>query len=104
MMSSRLLHAGTSTQGFARRSINRGFERLRSAYARVLDATLAHARPSSTPSGSCSPLLAVPMYMLSPKELAPTEDQGVVFGVVDVPANATLEQLTPYTDAGRTRC
>ena len=44
-------------------------------------------------------LLIVPMYMFSPTELAPNEDQGVVFGAIDVPANATLEQLTPYTEA-----
>ena len=43
-------------------------------------------------------LLVVPMYMFSPAELAPNEDQGVVFGALDVPANATLEQLTPYTE------
>ena len=30
-------------------------------------------------------LLIVPMYMFSPKELAPNEDQGVVFGAIDVP-------------------
>ena len=42
-------------------------------------------------------LWIVPMYLLSPKELAPNEDQGVVFGAIDVPANATLEQITPYT-------
>ena len=39
--------------------------------------------------------------MFSPKELAPNEDQGVVFGAIDVPANATLEQVTPYTEAGQ---
>jgi multidrug efflux pump len=38
------------------------------------------------------------MYLLSPKELAPNEDQGVVFSVLDVPANATLEQLVPYSE------
>jgi len=36
--------------------------------------------------------------MFSGKELAPTEDQGVVFGKVDVPANATMEQVTPFTE------
>ena len=28
-------------------------------------------------------LLTIPMFMMSPKELAPTEDQGVIFGIVD---------------------
>jgi multidrug efflux pump len=31
---------------------------------------------------------------MSPKELAPTEDQGVVFGIVDAAANATLDQTS----------
>jgi multidrug efflux pump len=35
--------------------------------------------------------------LLSPKELAPNEDQGAVFGALDVPANATIERLVPYT-------
>ena len=38
------------------------------------------------------------MYLFSAKELAPTEDQGVVFGKVDTPANATMEQVTPFTE------
>jgi multidrug efflux pump len=41
-------------------------------------------------------LLVVPLYLFSPQELAPNEDQGVVFGALDVPANATLEQLDPF--------
>jgi len=36
--------------------------------------------------------------MFSPKELAPNEDQGVVFGALDVPANATIEQIQHYAD------
>ena len=71
---------------------------LRDALRRaLLGGTLRTGRPS-TRCGSCSRSLVVPMYMFSPKELAPNEDQGVVFGAIDVPANATLEQLTPYTE------
>ncbi len=43
-------------------------------------------------------LLVVPLYMFSPTELAPNEDQGIVFGAIDVPPNATLEQIVPYTE------
>ena len=39
----------------------------------------------------------IPMYMFSPKELAPNEDQGVTFTAIDAPANATLEQVSTYT-------
>lgn len=41
-------------------------------------------------------LLTVPLYMMSPKELAPTEDQGVIFGIVDSSANATIDQSSFY--------
>jgi multidrug efflux pump len=44
-------------------------------------------------------LLAVAMFAQAPRELAPTEDQGVIFGIVDTPANSTLDQLMPYTQA-----
>jgi multidrug efflux pump len=37
--------------------------------------------------------------MMSPRELAPTEDQGVIFGIVDAAANATLDQTSRYTTA-----
>ena len=33
---------------------------------------------------------------MSPKELAPTEDQGVIFGILDAAANATLDQTSIY--------
>jgi len=41
-------------------------------------------------------LLCFPLYNMSPKELAPVEDQGVIFGIVDSQANATMEQSSHY--------
>ena len=43
-------------------------------------------------------ILVVPLYMFSPQELAPTEDQGGVFTSLDVPANASLDQLLACVD------
>jgi multidrug efflux pump len=37
------------------------------------------------------------MFAQAPRELAPTEDQGVIFGVVNTPANSTLDQVTVST-------
>ena len=34
----------------------------------------------------------MPLYLFSQKELAPVEDQGVVFGIVQASANSTLDQ------------
>jgi multidrug efflux pump len=77
--------------------VDRTFERIKTRYSRMLATTLAN-RPAVYAVWGVLSLLVVPMYMFSAKELAPTEDQGVVFGTVDVPANATMEQLTPFTE------
>jgi multidrug efflux pump len=44
-------------------------------------------------------LLAVPLFTMSAKELAPTEDQGVIFGIIESAANSTLDQNSLYTAA-----
>ena len=59
--------------------INHGFDRLRKLYARVLDSTL-NARPAVYVIWIGLSLLTVPMLMMAPKELAPTEDQGIIAG------------------------
>jgi multidrug efflux pump len=41
--------------------------------------------------------LIVPFYMFSQRELAPQEDQGVVFGVVQAAPNATIDQTKLFT-------
>ena len=43
-------------------------------------------------------LLIFPFYMFSQRELAPVEDQNVVFGIVKAPPNATLDQTDMHTD------
>ena len=95
MMSSRLLKSGQNEGRFTR-LIDRGFERLKNGYSRVLAGTLA-TRPAVYMVWIVLTLAVIPLYLFSPAELAPNEDQGAVFGAIDVPANATLEQVTPYT-------
>ena len=95
MMSSKLL--AEHGKGWLASRIDGGFLRLKSAYARALDTTLS-VRPMVYAVWITLMVLVVPMYMFSPAELAPNEDQGVVFSAIDVPANATLEQLVPYTE------
>ncbi len=90
VMSAVLLKPGLSERGLAG-WVSRSFERLKNAYGRVLDATL-NARPAVYVVWIAVSLCAIPMYMMSPKELAPTEDQGVIFGIVDAAADSTLEQ------------
>jgi multidrug efflux pump len=96
MMSSRLLKAGNADGGLTKR-IDRGFEWFKRLYSRLLDATLRN-RPAVYTVWITLTLMIVPLYLFSPTELAPYEDQGGIFSAIDVPANATLEQLTPYTE------
>ena len=97
MMCSRLMKPGIGEQGLAGR-ISRDFKRLRNFYGRILDFSL-HSRPAVYLVWVVIGLLAIPMFMMSPVELAPTEDQGVIFGIVDAAANATLDQTSQYTAA-----
>jgi multidrug efflux pump len=90
MMGSRLLRAGAAERGFAG-LINRRFERVRERYRRSLEGTLAY-RPVVLTLWAIVVLLAVPFFLFSQQELAPIEDQGVVFGVVQASANSTLDQ------------
>jgi multidrug efflux pump len=94
MMASQLLKP--RQRGWLVDRIDRGFEWLKHTYARLLARTLG-ARGAVIFVWIALSLLTVPMYLFSNKELAPLEDQGVVFGAVDVPPNATLERLVPYT-------
>ena len=95
MMGSRLLRAGDSERGFAG-WVNRRFDAVRSRYARMLASTLRY-RPVVLVLWAIVAILIVPFYMFSQQELAPAEDQGVVFGVVQAAANSTVEQTTLFT-------
>ena len=97
MMSAKLLKPGLEARGLAGR-IARGFARLREAYGGWLDATLA-ARPAVYTVWVVISLISIPMFAMSAKELAPNEDQGVIFGIVDAAANSTLDQTSGFTAA-----
>jgi len=95
LMSSRLLAAEHRPPWLARK-VGDAFEALRRGYARALDRTL-HARGAVYTVWIALSLLVIPMYMFSAAELAPVEDQGVLFGALDVPANASLERISTYS-------
>ena len=92
MMGSRLLRAGR------RRARLRGLRQppLRGGARRATRGALAWtlARPPGSVLWLWAfvVLLIVPFYLFSQKELAPMEDQGVVFGIVQASANSTLDQ------------
>jgi multidrug efflux pump len=97
MMGSKLLRVNTSHRGFAG-LIHRAFERLRLAYTRRLSGTLAY-RPVVFVLWAIVAALIVPFYAFSQRELAPAEDQGVVFSIVQSAPNATLDQTRLFTPA-----
>ena len=82
VMSSKLLNAGArgARPGRAHQP------RLRPPAQRLRPRAGRHAwraRPAVYTVWIVLSLLTIPMFMMSPKELAPTEDQGVIFGIVD---------------------
>ncbi len=95
MMGSKLLRAGDTERGFAG-WINRRFESVRNLYSRLLAGTLQY-RPVVFVLWGIVILLIVPFYMFSQRELAPAEDQGVVFGVIQSSANSTIDQTNLFT-------
>ena len=96
MMSSKMLRAGDTERGFAG-FVNRRFEHVRDLYTRVLSGTLKY-RPVVLTLWVIVTLLTVPFYMFSQKELAPAEDQGIIFGIVQAAANSTLDQTKLFSD------
>ena len=94
MMSSKLLKEGASERGFAG-WVNRRFESVRRGYTRMLTSVLNY-RPIVFAVWAIVVLLILPFYLFSQKELAPTEDQSVVFGIIQAPANATLDQTNLF--------
>jgi len=96
MMGSKLLRAGDTERGFAG-WINRRFERVRGAYERTLTGTLRY-RPVVLTLWAIVAVLMIPFYMFSQRELAPSEDQGVVFGVIQAAPNSTIDQTRLFTN------
>src|SRR2546425_1543195 len=101
MMSAHLLRPEHGDHGFSG-FVNRTFDRFREWYGSHLDRTL-QARPAVYAVWAGVSLITILMYMAIPtaatKELAPKEDQGVIFGIITAPANATIDDTIRYADA-----
>jgi multidrug efflux pump len=96
MMGSRLLRTGDTERGFAG-MINRHFDVVRKRYMLLLSRTLKY-RPVVYVLWGIVAVLMVPFYLFSQQELAPKEDQSVVFGVVQASANSTLDQTKLFAN------
>ncbi len=95
MMASRLLRPEQSSGRFAR-FLDRTFESLRRRYERRLHRTLEHRPITLTILASVMVATAI-MYTTSQKELAPEEDQGILFNIVKAPQLANLDYLEQAT-------
>lgn len=89
ILSAWMIPAG-GKEGRFTRLVNRIFDRVRAAYERVLAIVLRGWWVVVIASiAICA--LAPPLYNRSKKELAPTEDEGIVFAVVQTAPDATLD-------------
>ncbi len=77
-------------EGFFTRFVNSVFDRVRTFYGHVLDVSLG-LRWTMAAAAVVITVGAVPLYMFSGKELAPTEDEGIVFFQLEASPDATLE-------------
>ncbi|MEN0035877.1 MAG: efflux RND transporter permease subunit [Cellvibrio sp.] len=91
MLGSRMLKPHTGLKA----PLEKPFERFRAWYGEKLQISLSN-RMGVYIFWIGITALCFPLYNMSPKELAPTEDQGVIFGIVDSQANSTVDQSSHY--------
>jgi multidrug efflux pump len=96
MMCSRLLRHETKTTGFVHR-LDRLFERLKQRYQRALSSTL-DTRPVVLVFALIVLCLIPVLLKFTKNELAPTEDQGVIFMMASAPQTTNLDYLNASTD------
>lgn len=95
MMSSLLLRNEDKQKWFSS-CINDQFSKLQLLYEKVLILILHYRIAVIVMAGFW--IITLPLfYFYSPKELAPQEDQGFIFGIVQAAPNATLDQTLLYT-------
>ncbi|MBT8134869.1 MAG: efflux RND transporter permease subunit, partial [Gammaproteobacteria bacterium] len=97
-MSAQMLRSAEDEERGLTGWLNHRFDRLRISYGRALAVTLK-ARPAVYLVWVVLSLCTIPMFMMSPNELAPSEDQSVLFGIINTSANATTDQNAVYSKA-----
>ena len=95
MMASKLLKPHQSAGRF-NRFLDRIFDGLRRRYQRRLNRTLNHRPVTLVVLAGVMAATAI-MYLTSQQELAPEEDQGILFNIVKAPQTANLDYLEQVT-------
>lgn len=97
MMSSKLVKANDQGSRF-KKKVEAFFAKLNANYRSLLQSLLKNHRFTIISAALLFALCVFPLYMFSIKELAPREDQGIVFGIVQASPNSSLDQTTLYTE------
>jgi len=95
MMCSRLLKSERSEGGFSM-FLDRTFDRLRQRYQRLLRRTLGFRALTIVILIGVVVMTGI-LYVTTPSELAPEEDQGILFSLVKTPQYANLDYLEHST-------
>ncbi|WP_313089276.1 multidrug efflux RND transporter permease subunit [Pseudomonas sp.] len=96
MMCSRLLRHEENPSGLVHR-LDAVFDRLKLRYQRALHSTL-ETRPVMLVFAAIVLCLIPLLVSFSQRELAPDEDQGIIFMMASAPQTANLDYLNAYTD------
>jgi multidrug efflux pump len=96
MMSSKLVRANKDEFSF-KAKVERFFHNLQEKYRSLLEKVFIW-RPAIISLVIIIILILPLLYMFSIKELAPREDQGILFGIVQAAPNSALEQTVKYTE------
>jgi len=97
MMSSKMLKQGSTETGLSKK-IAANFDWIRNVYSRALDVSLRN-RPAVYVVWIGLSIAAMFMFSMAPAELAPTEDEGAIFTILDAPANSSLELISNFSRA-----
>lgn len=95
MMASRLVRAGHHENKFQMK-VTSTLNALRDFYRKTLTVALRFS-PGICVAALFMIVFVVPFYLFSMKELAPREDQGVLFGIVQGAPDSTIEQMSSFT-------
>ncbi len=95
MMCSKMLNASIGEQVLVK-FIDQRFSALKAVYQRALRGVLAH-RPAFLFMGFVVFVSNLFLFVLTPSELSPIEDQGVVLLIATAPTSANLNYLEKYT-------
>jgi len=96
MMTSKLLKAHDK-EGWFGRLVERVFGAIQRSYRRRLDGTIRQ-RSVFAWTTVLTVVLSAVLYNAINRELAPAEDQGVLFAFINAPEHTNLDYLTTYTD------